>query len=274
MIISIFTFFYWRYMGKKWYYFVFFIINFLALIMTVSRGSILAIIVAFLFYFMELFGIKKIIRFGIHLIILIIFLFFLFKGYKKWQELGKPINVPASANVYFNIQKNYSFFSDVFLGKKIKFRFHTIIVRLVYLYPVAIDDFFSSPIIGIGFSRYEDTPYKFVGIKHFIMLNVSDKVRHSDSHAHNSFLHILAETGIVGLVLFFLIFKEILRIGNNFLNKKRYFEYFFIKYGLISIIYSGFTEHRWTTPSEVLPYVLFLVFMGVYYVVLNENMKN
>jgi len=134
---------------------------------------------------------------------------------------------------------------------------------LVYLYPVAIDDFFSSPIIGIGFSRYEDTPYKFVGIKHFIMLNVSDKVRHSDSHAHNSFLHILAETGVIGLLLFLFIFKEILKEAKSF-EKWEDFGYYFIKYGLIAIFFSGFTEHRWTTPSEILPYALFFVLLKFY----------
>jgi O-antigen ligase len=75
-----------------------------------------------------------------------------------------------------------------------------IVTRFVY-YQRAINDFIQSPIVGVGFGRfndqlriYSDVPY----VLHFATggTSVSD-----DSHAHNSYLHFLAEGGIVGLAL-------------------------------------------------------------------------
>jgi O-antigen ligase len=76
-------------------------------------------------------------------------------------------------------------------------------------------------------------------------------------------LHILAENGIVGFILFLYLFKLMFKI----IKKFYYFDkvnYYFLKYGLLAIIISGLTEHRWTTPSEVLPYTIYFSIAVVY----------
>jgi O-antigen ligase len=65
----------------------------------------------------------------------------------------------------------------------------------------ALDDIESSPIIGIGFSRFNDEAVEFKGIKGLVWVAVSGRIVNDDSHAHNSFLHFWAEGGIFGLWL-------------------------------------------------------------------------
>jgi O-antigen ligase len=65
----------------------------------------------------------------------------------------------------------------------------------------ALDDFFSSPIIGIGFGRYNDLAVQFEGVKGLLWVGVHGQIFNGDNSAHDSYLHFLAEGGIIGLML-------------------------------------------------------------------------
>jgi O-antigen ligase len=65
----------------------------------------------------------------------------------------------------------------------------------------ALDDIEASPIIGIGFSRFNDDVVDFKGVKGLYWVGVSGTIKNDDSHAHNSYLHFWAEGGIIGLWL-------------------------------------------------------------------------
>jgi O-antigen ligase len=65
----------------------------------------------------------------------------------------------------------------------------------------ALDDIESSPIIGIGYSRFNDNAVEFKGVKGLYWVGVAGRIVNDDSHAHNSYLHFWAEGGIVGLWL-------------------------------------------------------------------------
>ncbi len=69
----------------------------------------------------------------------------------------------------------------------------------------ALYDFELSPIVGIGFGRWNDYMLQFEGVKHFVYVAVSGQVVNNDSHAHNSTLHWLAEGGVVGAFLTLLV---------------------------------------------------------------------
>lgn len=75
-----------------------------------------------------------------------------------------------------------------------------IVMRFAY-YQRAIDEFTLSPIFGTGFARYNDQLKIYSGIPHFIYFATGGSVENDDLHAHNSYLHFLAEGGIVGLAL-------------------------------------------------------------------------
>jgi O-antigen ligase len=75
-----------------------------------------------------------------------------------------------------------------------------VVMRFLY-YQRAFDDFVQSPIIGTGFGRYNDDLKGHVGIPHLVYFATSGVSVNNDLHAHNSYLHFLAEGGIVGLAL-------------------------------------------------------------------------
>lgn len=68
-------------------------------------------------------------------------------------------------------------------------------------YQRAVRDFANSPLIGIGFGRYNDEFKGYSGTPHFIYIATSGQVVNLDDHAHDSYLHFLAEGGVVGLFL-------------------------------------------------------------------------
>jgi hypothetical protein len=75
-----------------------------------------------------------------------------------------------------------------------------IVTRFVY-YQRAIEDFTLSPIVGTGFGRFNDQLKIYSGIPNLLYFATGGSSVNDDSHAHNSYLHFLAEGGIVGLLL-------------------------------------------------------------------------
>lgn len=65
----------------------------------------------------------------------------------------------------------------------------------------ALADFAASPIIGIGYGRFNDEITGWAGVKGVVLVAVRGVIENSDAHAHDSYLHFMAEGGIVGLWL-------------------------------------------------------------------------
>jgi O-antigen ligase len=72
-----------------------------------------------------------------------------------------------------------------------------VVQRFLY-YQRAFEDFAQSPIIGIGFGRYNDELKSYSGVPGLVYFATSGVSVNDDSHAHNSYLHFLAEGGILG----------------------------------------------------------------------------
>jgi O-antigen ligase len=75
-----------------------------------------------------------------------------------------------------------------------------IVTRFIY-YQRAIEDFSLSPIVGTGFGRFNDQLKIYSGVPHLLFFATGGSIVDDDSHAHNSYLHFLAEGGLVGLAL-------------------------------------------------------------------------
>ena len=75
-----------------------------------------------------------------------------------------------------------------------------VVTRFLY-YQRAFDDFVQSPIVGTGFGRFNDQLKIYSGVPHLLYFATGGSFVNSDEHAHNSYLHFLAEGGIVGLGL-------------------------------------------------------------------------
>jgi O-antigen ligase len=209
----------------------------LALFMTDSRGSIVAILAALGYDWCSRRW-PRLAR-GLLLAFVTALVAGLALAYYVWQEMGAPV-------VY-----DYSEFSSVSdqlptdmlsLGE----RPGTIMHRIFLLYPMAMDMFLQSPIVGIGFTRFDDFPVQISGMQGVLAMNSAPPI-HSNLHAHNSFLHIAAENGIVGLALLFLFIRSIYR---SFTSREMYTPVAMI---LGSLLFASLTEHRLTTPSQAAP---------------------
>jgi O-antigen ligase len=134
-------------------------------------------------------------------------------------------------------------------------RSHTIALRAFYLWPRAWHLFSASPIIGTGFGSYNDLPYNLEGAPPIYAVNRPTEFVYSDAHAHHTFLHVMAETGLVGLALLIVFLAQarrfILRIPQPPLREGLHLVFWIA-------VFSSLTEHRLFTPSQMLPFTIIL----------------
>lgn len=210
-------------------------VNLIALIDSGSRGTLIAFVVAILLFALMQKSLKE--RKYIRSIDKFLFL------------IAITINIVIVMAV-----SDERIFKFILNTLQISNRIFAIGDRLTNLWPKAIKLFSSSPIVGTGYGSFNDEPINLrIIIRGILAFNNPNDYIFSSAHAHNSFLHVMAETGIVGLVflLYFLdcLRHRIVRIHNNAIKYGLYI-------GLCINIFSSFTEHRIFTPSQMIPYVL------------------
>lgn len=135
------------------------------------------------------------------------------------------------------------------IGKIEMQRVGNILDRGLVIWPRAVALYQDSPLVGNGFGSFNDSGVldsdKFA--------NSTEKVNFDDRHAHNSYLHFMAETGLVGLALLVMFLKQMRRYLFNLPESP-------LRYGLLlgfwTLIISAFTEHTLVAPSQVLPFAI------------------
>lgn len=214
-----------------------------------SRGTIIAVLVALCLVFIkniEFKGKKHTVYLDLLLIVLLLAVVFIIEVYiyKVWGT--NAINSELRTSIEAQMDNLFGMMQR---------RPHTIFDRALRLWPIAIMYFLSSPIVGCGFGSYNDGYYVHSYADGIFAWNYPPEYMHSDAHAHQSFLNIMAETGIVGLVLIFILLHNIKKEINNIEDKS-------ISMGLylafVMDIISSFTEHRLFTPSQMIPFILIL----------------
>ena len=234
-----------------------------ALLITKSRGSIFGLLLAFFVLIINnTIPLKKFRQIIISLLVLSLIIFnivLLVWGYKGWIDLGKP------TTTFFQEKALPSFLNTLSVEKYS--RFENIADRLFYLWPRAIDDFFKSPLIGIGFTRFNDVPMYLEGIPYYLMLNTTHQnIQFNSAHAHNTFLHVMAETGIIGL-FFLIVFIVNLFSFTKSINSPLSLGIYYAIWGMLG---ASFTEHRFFTPSGMLVISIFII---IAYLTRLENTK-
>lgn len=116
------------------------------------------------------------------------------KNLRKLFRLGVFVLVPLAAFLlsYSAISRRFEWIAN-FQDPHVLGRFA--------LFQAAAHDFFNSPLVGIGFGRYNDLWKSYSGIRHIVFIATGGQVVNSDLGAHNGYLQFLAEGGLVGLFL-------------------------------------------------------------------------
>ncbi len=157
---------------------------------------------------------------------------------------------------YFQQQINHSNYVQVVMDEDIRTKNANILLRIFYTFPRAYYTFTKSPIVGTGVGSYDDRPYQFEQIVPYIQYNAQPEKSHTDSHAHHSYLHILAEQGILGLALFLTFWTSVFWYLMRLKNQPVIRDFLLIAFFAITI--ASFTAHRITTPSMMLPFTISL----------------
>lgn len=131
-----------------------------------------------------------------------------------------------------------------------------VMIRVFYTFPRAWYMFLESPILGSGVGSYDDRPYDLQEIVPYLTYNAQPQKAHTDAHAHHSYLHILAEQGVVGLALFLTFWVSLFLYLKRIKTQPVIRDYLLIVF--FTITFASFTAHRITTPSQMLPFTISL----------------
>lgn len=206
---------------------------------TDSRGSLLAIMAATGY---ALFGFRKPVL--VFALFLLVQFAVVVHTYPEWVRMGKVMSESANFVVWGG-------------GQEMTFqRAGTFVDRLYFLWPRALDNFIHSPVAGMGYGSFDDLHYHYIdAIPHMLAIKDGAVIRHSDAHAHNSTFTLLAELGVVGYVLFVLLFSALLNALRR-LNDDDPPMSFALILAFWTCVFSSATEHRITTPSQMVPFFI------------------
>ncbi|GAB3247746.1 hypothetical protein GCM10027347_03590 [Larkinella harenae] len=227
---------------KKWLLLI--LLNFVFLVATTSRGSMLGLAAGFAFYFFDRTNRAYLIRLALLGIVAVqgVVLWFAYPLYDRYVRDADLSE--AGANTYI---------SPIF--GEVSTKSANVAIRVLETWPRAVDCFLNSPLVGTGFGSVNDTPLRYKGIPYLLSLNDQPKKVFNDAHAHHSYLHILGEQGLLGLGVFLLFWHALYRYlkkgSESFVQK-------FLLVSFFNLSVMSFTEHRITSPSNALPLVIAL----------------
>ena len=138
------------------------------------------------------------------------------------------------------------------------------IVTRIILWCKAIWMFYQSPIFGIGNFRFNDPGVEFISLVPFVSVSVSESVSLSTATAHNSFFHILAEGGLIGLLIYVLPWMTAYIMLSKW-KPAAVYSSAWRQAGAMSILFlfaGSLTGHLLVAPSAVL-WVAFVVVIAI-----------
>ncbi|WP_345815103.1 O-antigen ligase family protein [Paraburkholderia sp. PREW-6R] len=218
---------------SKWLLALIFI-NFLMLFSTYSRGSLLGALAV---------------------------LPYLYFGRKRWilGTLIAGLVAGSLAMAFYHTHPNVDYMGFSFTIHNADAKVANLDIRADWLWPRALAYFSQSPIVGMGFGSFDDHIGTVASYFHLLAIPSDITIEHSDSHAHNSYLNILAELGAVGLALMLAFYWKLIawsQRGAAFaaLNHggRNFAAFRFIELGSVCLLVMAATEHRLVSPSNVL----------------------
>ena len=186
---------------------------------------------------------------------------YLFFGRKRWCLATLIVVVLAGsfAMAIHNTDPTVNYMGYTFTIANSDAKVANLNIRYEWLWPRALAYFEQSPIIGLGFGSFDDQIHTVTSYFGLIGIPSGITVEHSDSHAHNSYLNFLAETGIVGLTLMLAFYWRLIQWAKDGAAVSAIAErgvnftaFRFVELSAICLLVMAATEHRLVSPSNVL----------------------
>jgi hypothetical protein len=228
-----------------------FMVSIIGLLGSNSRTSLIAIVIAvFILNFRQL-NLFRTFKYILVITLSLLFAMHIFEEQtKRVQNLANPVIFSVvKKNLYLAITDEGVELSKAFDASNYADTSADANVAIRgYLFGQAIGHFIRSPLVGIGFGRFNDLGKEFVGERGlFYVANISDYPSPSNFTAHNTYLHILAETGLVGLLTIALLFRYFYVKISLLKNENR----FFFEFGMLNLLVlllMGVTQHSIGAP--------------------------
>jgi O-antigen ligase len=186
---------------------------------------------------------------------------YLYFGRKRWilGTLIAGMLVASFAIAISHTDKTVDYMGYTFAISANNAKVANLNIRYEWLWPRALAYFEQSPIVGLGFGSFDDHIGSLTSYFHLFAVPSDIVIEHSDSHAHNSYLNILAELGVVGLTLMLAFYWKLIEWSKRgaayaaLVEGGRQFAGFrFVEISSICLLVMSATEHRLVTPSNVL----------------------
>lgn len=215
---------------------IYFLIVFVVLLSTYSRGSILGLMLGMMAWYCVRTERTKTL-----MILLIIPVLFTAGS----LMIGYP---------YYADRLAAQDYVDKEIGSGVGQKSANVLIRVFYTFPRAWYIFLESPVLGNGVGSYDDRPYDLQEIVPYLTYNAQPQKAHTDGHAHHSYLQFLSEQGIVGLVLFLTFWVSLFLYLKRIKTHPVIRDYLLIVF--FNITFASFTAHRFTTPAQMLPFTI------------------
>ena len=159
----------------------------------------------------------------------------------------------------------YKKYKSEIISREIDFfgsqKLNNIYIRIYENWPRGLYVFLNAPIFGAGVGSVNDYPITFDNNK-VVQFNHSENRIYNSAHTHNIYLHILAEQGIIGFILFISFLWIIFLFLINSKKASELRNILLLIY--LSLIFASFSENRIVSPSNIFPFTLFFfLFYGV-----------
>jgi O-antigen ligase len=143
------------------------------------------------------------------------------------------------------------------------------VMSRIILWGYALHQFIQSPVIGIGWGRFNDVNNVLSGISGVVDLALQGEQRFNVSSAHNSYLQLLCESGLVGLWLlmkvWWTLYQRLAKAKQDFSHHPFLLGYYTGCQALILFTFTAaFFGHTLAAPANCIP-VLTIVGAGLAY---------
>ncbi|MEX3958506.1 O-antigen ligase family protein [Trinickia sp. EG282A] len=181
-------------------------------------------------------------------------------GRKRWMLVSLIVGVIAIslAVAAYHTRPSVDYFGFPFDIANPDEKVANLDIRYEWLWPRALAYFSQSPVFGLGFGSFDDHIARVIDYFGLFGQPLEVEIVHSDSHAHNSYLNILAELGVVGLILMMRFMWQLIAWASDGATRAwregatDYVGYLFVELSAVCLIAMSCSEHRLTSPSNVL----------------------